>query len=289
MVLKVFIFTTTEKGKKMKDNDDFTVIDRQNKNYKYLMTILNGIYSKTLKVSVINYLLFNRKEAFFIYLHSNNRVKTFIEQIELLDGNFSFDKMFFMDTYFNTEFNFYSNKEKDLEALVALAKGEISVNEAFFRIKKQNKLKSLEIFHLRILNLFEENTNNVLLELDLDKPLDELQEIVKLAKKFYDRNKKNLDKYQILKNKNILDKKLFDKFISKRTSTILLEEKLIDLLFMVDNKLIEAPKKLIKQSLQNYYISNLSNFPQLDISYVLKEYYKNLEKEANTIIQKIKN
>jgi len=259
-------------------------INRNNQNYLYIKDILKNINSKKLKISTINYLLLNRKQAFFIYQNSKNSF-SYLKQIELLDNSFSFEDMFYMDIKFNPNTNL-STKPEDLEPLILLAENKISVKEAYLRLAKKNKKKSIEAYNIKILNTFEEPYNSILLEIDLNKPLEELQEFLKLAKKFYDKQKQSLKlENEVLGRDNIIDENLFFLFLNKRNSNIPFEEKLIDLLYVIDCLLLKCKSKEIKKKFQEYYIEE---YPKLDLSYILNDYYKNLLKEAKNLIPKIK-
>ena len=269
----------------MKESQENCIkINRNNQNYIYIKNILKNINSKKLKISAINYLLLNRKQAFFISQNSKNSY-SYLKQIELLDNNFSFEDMFYMDIEFNPNMNL-STKPEDLEPLILLAENKISVKETYLRLTKKNKKKSIETYNVKILNIFEEPYNHILLELDLNKSLEELQEILKLAKKFFEKQKRILKiDNKFLEKDNIIDEKLFSLFLNKRNSNIPFEEKLIDLLYIIDCLLLKCKSKEIKKKFQEYYIEK---HPKLDLSYILNDYYKSLLKEAKNLIPKIK-
>jgi len=269
----------------MRENQEYCIkINRNNKNYLHIKDVLKNINSKELKISAINYLLLNRKQAFFISQNSKNSF-VYLRQIELLDNNFSFEDMFYMDIEFNPDSDL-SEKPEDLEPLILLAENKISVKDAYLRLAKKNKKKSIKAFNVKILNTFEEAYKSILLELDLNKPLEELQEILKLAKKFFDKQKQNLKLInEFLEKNNIMSESLFYLFLNKRNSNIPFEEKLIDLLYIIDCLLLKCKSKEIKKKFQEYYIEK---YPKLDLSYILNDYYKNLLKEANSLIPKIK-
>jgi len=261
-------------------------ITRTNQNYLHIKKVLLKVSSKILKINAIEHILYNRRQAFFISKHSKNKKETYLRHISLLDNSFSFDDMFFLNVDLNPDVNFSADTEEDLEPLILLAEKKISIKEAHLRLAKKNKKKEIEAFNMKILNLFDKPLGTILLELDLNKPLEELQEILKLAKKFYENQKAKIPAIKnIAKQHYIIDEKMFFSFLNKRNSNIPFEEKLIDLLFIIDCLVLECKPKEIKLSLQNYYIENYS---QLDLSYILTDYYKTLLKEAKTILPKIK-
>jgi len=260
-------------------------IIRTNQNYLHIKKILLEVSSKILKINAIEHILYNRRQAFFISKHSKNKKETYLRHISLLDNSFSFDDMFFLNVDLNPDINFSTTKE-DLEPLILLAEKKISIKEAHLRLAKKSKKKEIEAFNMKILNLFDKPFGTILLELDLNKPLEELQEILKLAKKFYDKQKNKIPTIKnIAEQHYIIDEKMFSSFLNKRSSNIPFEEKLIDLLFIIDCLILEYKPKEIKLLIQNYYIEN---YPQLDLSYILTDYYKTLLKEAKTILPKIK-
>jgi len=267
-----------------KQDNDSIILSRNDKNYLYLKRLLQEVESKTLKVSALNYLLLNRKSAYFIYKRHKENAIFYKKQINLYDLSFSFEDMYFMKADLNFETNFQL-KNSDLESLILLYEKKITPKEAIIRLSKKNKLKAIEAYNIKILNLFESSANNILLELDLNKPLEELQEYLKIAKKHYDKQKKLLEKNKLIFNNSILDEEFFNYLIAKRSSNIPFEEKIIDLLYIIDCLLINIKSKQIKLSLQDYYIENYLN---LDLGYILNDYYKVLTKEAKKITPIIK-
>jgi hypothetical protein len=266
--------------------------DRNNPNYLYIKEILKSVNSKSLKISAINYLLLNRQQAYYMAINfKGNKNKEYLEQIDFLDKNFSFEDMFFIDIHFNPKIDL-STQEKDLKPIVSLHKKEINEKETYIQLSKVMKKKGIRAYNSKILNLFEAPIGNMLLELDLNKPLEELQEILKLAKKFFDKQKKQLKNdplYDFLfTNYNILDEKLFYSLFNKRDANIPFDEKLIDLLYLIDCLILELKTKDIKKSFENYYITLAYTNKNLFISYIMNDYYKKLSKEAKNILAKIK-
>jgi hypothetical protein len=86
-----------------------------------------------------------------------------------------------------------------------------------------------------------------------------------------------------IKSNNILDDELFEKMKNKRNVNIPLNEKLIDILFVIDCLLLEYKPKKIKDSLENYYLNFNSK-----IGDIRGKYYDRLATEAKQIINKIK-
>jgi hypothetical protein len=259
------------------------IIARDNKNYLHIANVLKEVNSKSLKVSAFQYLLNPREEYYKRFIETKSRTKDkilsqglYIIDTYYSDKNFSFENMFCIDVNNNLEYDVL----EDLKKLNKLFfEGKIKDKE----YNKQIKKMFLKRFNIQILSFF--TTFNILLEINLNRPLEELQEILKLAKNFYDKNKEKILKNSNLEESNIIDEKLFEKIKNKRNSAIPFDEKLTDMIFIIDCLLMEYNSKEIKLSLQNYYINN---YPHLDLSYILTDYYKNLVKEAKKIIDKIK-
>jgi hypothetical protein len=276
LINKLIIKKITEEGEKNLN------LNRNNPNYLHIKEVLEKIQNNSLKAGVMNYLLSSRKKAYFKYkiLLEGKDYKNYLREIFLSDDIFSLENMFFVDINKNDRY-VEPTPLKD-ENLEPLSKDDKSLEDFNIRVDKENKKRSIDYFNIRILNLFETTRRNILLEIDLSKPLDELQEILKLAKKSFDKKMEALKNNELIENNNILDDKLFEKMKYKRTVNIPLNEKLIDILFVVDCLLLEYKPKKIKDLLENYYF----NFDS-KISDIKGKYYERLAKEAKQIINKI--
>jgi hypothetical protein len=131
--------------------------------YQHICEILKSVKSKNLKINIINYLLINRKKAYFEYqkqkviLKEDNK-KIYKDTVTLLDSMFSLEDIFFIDVNKNNRYVEPSPvKDENLQPLVDNDK---SIKDFYTRLDKQNKKSNIDYFNIRILNLFETINNN---------------------------------------------------------------------------------------------------------------------------------
>jgi hypothetical protein len=266
-------------------------LNRNNKNYLHIKKILNQVKSRNLKVSAFDYLLRER----YNYLWNNLYVPDlssllhydkveYLNRIYFKDSSFSFEDMFIMENHRGTSCDTLMLKNEELSLFPKYFMGEINKKELELKSEKYNKKRAFSFSTTKIFNLFgKKKGDNILLELDLNKPLEDLQEEVKLAKRFFNKNKNQVEnEFEINYGYNVFDNELFEELKNKRSVKIPFDEKLIDLLFIIDCLIIDKPN--IKLLLQNYYSNN---YKEIYLDYLLTDYYKELVKKAKQIINKM--
>jgi hypothetical protein len=281
--------------------------------YQHIHKILKSVKSKNLKINIINYLLINRKKAYFEYqkqkavLKEDNK-KIYRDTVTLLDLMFSLEDIFFIDVNKNNRYVEPSPvKDENLQPLVDNDK---SIKDFYTRLDKQNKKNSVDYSNIRILNFFESlntyknlkkyNIDNfnitildilqnpkttILLELDLNKRIDELIEILKLAKKFYNKKKKILEEKEIIYVDDNTENSIYNFLFEKRSKKISLNESLVDILFIIDCKILNYSKTQIRNAINDFYTH--CSWKSTNTNYTKYQYVNTLFANIEPFLKKI--
>jgi hypothetical protein len=258
----------------MEENQEEFILKRDNKNYLHIKEVLDEVESKELKIDVIQDFLIIRQEIYFLNKYFGDiNIDSYIKAIN------EEDLLVFKGRRI---INDYSNGKAKVNI-------EIEKQMTDNYIEFIHPLKKFKIKVSKIRDIISKR--EALLEVSLHSSLEEILENVKIAKNFYNENKYDIDdKNDLFFIEEI--KEIINKLIkNKREIYILINDKLVDLFFIIDCLILKLKQKEIKKSLENYYRNNYTmnkKFEKINLSYIENNYYKRLEKDAKQIINILK-
>jgi hypothetical protein len=236
-------------------------IKRDNQNYLYLKDIFKSIKDKRLIAQIMSILILNRLKEY--------------ENFKLLDDHDYLKIIKNSDLSFRlSEKMYFKIDNKEIELKKRITKNYIAIEDSLNRFKiKINYDDNFEI--------------NKVIELPFNKPLNELLESITLAKKLWERYEVIInDKYNLYISNTEITKTIFEIIKGKRNKAISLNEKITDLLFLIDGLLMKINQNELKKELYDYYYHYyLGN--ALNLDYFAKEYSNRLIKDANSILERI--